>query len=152
MSNLIKIKQMDILHLVYVSQIGVATMSKSFEKLMQWAIPKGLFNQQSKMLTQYHDSFKNTAPDSVRMSIALVVPKPLEQDGEIRYKSIKAGKSIVGSFVISASEFEKSWTSMFVWMNKNGYKMIADPFEIYNNDYRTHPQQKFIVDLHIPID
>jgi len=38
-------------------------------------------------------------------------------------------------------------------MNENGYKKAAqNPFEIYHNDFRMHPENKCIVDFYIPIE
>jgi AraC family transcriptional regulator len=49
-------------------------------------------------------------------------------------------------------EFPNSWASLYAWMNTNGYKTTnQDPFEIYHNDYQTHPEKKFIVSMYIPI-
>ena len=50
-------------------------------------------------------------------------------------------------------EFEKSWTGLFIWMNENRYKKAdKNPFEIYHNDYRDHPDKKSIVDFYIPVE
>ena len=66
---------------------------------------------------------------------------------------IEAGKCIVGSFEIGLNEFEQAWTGLFLWMNENGYKKAdRNPYEIYHNDFNTHPEKKFILDLHIPIE
>ena len=74
-------------------------------------------------------------------------------DGEVGLTTIEQGKIIVGHFVIEPIEFEKSWDSLFIWMNENGYKK-ADryPFEIYRNNMNEHPEKKCIVDLCIPIE
>ena len=100
----------------------------------------------------FFDSFKVTSPDKVRMSIFLIMNDSFETEGEINKLTINKTKCIVGRFEIAANEFEKSWTSLFLWMNENGYqKGTENPFEIYQNDYREHPEKKFIVDLYIPI-
>jgi len=37
-------------------------------------------------------------------------------------------------------------------MNQNGYrKSDNNVFEIYHNDFKQHPENKFIVDFYIPI-
>lgn len=101
----------------------------------------------------FYDSFKVTAPEKVRMSIFLTTNEAFEIEGEINKLTINKGKCIVGRFEITPNEFEKSWTSLFIWMNENGYKKSPEnPFEIYHNDYRKHPKNKFIVDLNIPIE
>ncbi len=72
---------------------------------------------------------------------------------EIDTETIEKSKCIVGRFEITPHDFEKSWTSLFIWMNENGYKKAEEnPFEIYHNDFREHAKNKCIVDFHIPIE
>lgn len=154
MNAKIEIRETPELHLAGVTHVGVNGIENAFEKLMKWAIPKGfLKNPEAKMGRIFYDSFKVTAPDKVRMSIFLTTYEPFETENEINKLMINKGKCIVGRFEITPNEFEKSWTSLFIWMNENGYKKgIENPFEIYHNDYREHPENKFLVDLHIPIE
>lgn len=154
MNAKIEIKETPELNLAGVTHIGVNGIENAFEKLTKWAIPKRLLeNPKAKMGRVFYDSFKVTSPDKVRMSIFLVTNEPFEAEGEISKLVINKGKCIVGRFEITPNEFEKSWTSLFIWMNENGYKKSTEnPFEIYQNDYRQHPEGKFVVDLYIPIE
>ena len=87
------------------------------------------------------------------MSIFLITDTAFEETEEIYSLVIPKGRCIVGRFEITPNEFEKSWTGLFVWMNDQGYKKsTAHPYEIYHNDFREHPENKFIVDLCIPIE
>lgn len=154
MNARIEVKETPELNLAGVTHVGVNGIENAFEKLTKWAIPKGLLkNPETKMGRVFFDSFKFTAPDKVRMSIFLVTNEPFKAEGEINKLTISKGKCIIGRFEITPMEFEKSWTSLFIWMNENGYKKgNENPYEIYHNDYREHPENKFIVDLHIPIE
>ncbi len=154
MHAITEVKQIPELTVAYISHTGDLNMEATFEKLMQWAKPKGLMDTPDfNFMTMYHDSYKVTAPDKVRMSIGIVVKEPVAVSGEVGLMKISAGKYIVGRFEIPLDAFEKAWTSMFVWMNENGYKATdRPPFELYHNDFRTHPEKKFILDMYIPID
>jgi len=153
MSANIEIKEMPKMDLAYVSSIGPQNLETAYGKLMQWATPKGLRNDQTKMITVYHDSFKVTEANKVRMSASILLDKPVEAEGAIGLTSIEAGKFIVGSFEIGLNEFEKSWTGLFLWMNENGYKKAdRNPFEMYHNNFNEHPERKAIVDFYIPIE
>lgn len=153
MNAKIEIKEMPKMDLAYVSSIGPQNLESAYQKLMKWATPQGLMNEQTKMVTIYHDSFKVTEPNKVRMSASILLNKTVEADGEIGLTSIQKGKFIVGSFEIGLNEFEKSWTGLFVWMNENGYKKAdREPFEIYYNNFNEHPERKAIVDFCIPIE
>ena len=150
----IEIKEIPKLNLAGVTHVGINGIENAFEKLTKWAIPKGLLkDSEAKMGRIFYDSLKVTANDKVRMSIILTTNEPFEAEGEINKLTINKGKCIVGRFEITPNEFEKSWTGLFIWMNENGYKKsVENPFEIYQNDYREHPENKFIVDLFIPIE
>ncbi|KAF2328091.1 AraC family transcriptional regulator [Flavobacterium ginsenosidimutans] len=153
MNAKIQIKEMPKMNLAYVSSIGPHNLESAYGKLMQWAAPKGLMNDQTKMITVYHDSFKVTEANRVRMSASILLDKAVETNGEIGLRAIEAGKFIIGSFEIGLNEFEKSWTGLFFWMNENGYKKAdRDPFEIYCNNFKEHPERKAIVDFCIPIE
>lgn len=149
----IEMKEIPTLELAFITQIGHEGLGNAYTKLMQWAIPKGLLKEDSKMLTIYHDSFKITEADKVRMSACLILNKKTEVSGEIGLTSIEKGKFIVGHFEIGIHEFEKSWTGLFIWMNENGYKKAdRNPFEIYHNNFNEHPEKIAIVDFCIPVE
>jgi AraC family transcriptional regulator len=149
----IGIKKTSKMDLAYVSSIGPQNLQTAYQKLIKWATPQGLINEQTKMVTIYHDSFKVTEANKVRLSACVLLSKPLETSGEIGLTSIKEGKFIVGSFKIGLTDFEKSWTGLFIWMNENGYKKAdKNPFEIYHNNFNDHPEKKAIVDFYIPIE
>ena len=123
-----------------------------YQRLIQWAAPKGLMNQNTKMITIYHDSPKITDPNQLRMSACIVLNKPVKTDNLVSLRTIKGSKCIISRFEIQPHQFQQAWESNFVWMAENGYKKAdVDPFEIYHNNAQEHPENKFIVDLCIPV-
>ncbi len=154
MNAKIEIKEMPKLDLAFVTQIGDKGLAHAFNKLIKWATPKGLLNTDDlKMVTIYHDSFKITAADKVRMSACMTLKEAVEPSDEIGLTTIEKGKFIVGRFEIGMNEFEKAWSSLFIWMNENGFKKAArNPYEIYQNNFNEHPEKICIVDLCIPIE
>lgn len=150
----IEVKEMPQMEVAYITCMGVEGMEQSFERLIQWARPKGLLDSDNtKMATIYYDSFKTTEPSKVRMNACLVLEKPVEVSGEIGKTQIKAEKCIVGRFELAINEFEKAWTGMFLWMKEQGYSISeSNPYEVYYNDYHEHPEKKFILDLCIPVN
>ena len=149
----IKVKEISKMDFAYVSCIGSQNLGAAFEELIQWATPQGLMNEQTKMATIYYDSFKVTEAHKVRMNACILLNNPtIKTKDTIGLTTIEEGKYIVANFTIVISEFEKSWTGLFVWMNDNGYKMAdKNPFEIYHNNFNEHPEGKAIVDFYIPI-
>jgi AraC family transcriptional regulator len=152
MNAKIEIREIDKIDVVFVTSLGPQNLEAAYGKLIQWATPHGLMNEHTKMITIYHDSFKITEANKVRMSASMTLQRPANPEGEVGLTSIAAGRYIVGSFEITLNEFEKSWTGLFLWMNENGYsKSDNPPFEIYHNNFNEHPEKKAKVDFYIPI-
>ena len=153
MNTRIEIKELPAMDWAFITQIGPDGLDAAFSRLLQWAIPKGLVGENLKMGRIFHDSFKITQPEKVRMSACLLLQKPVEVSGEIGHTTTPKGNYIVGHFMIEPRDFGKSWQSLFLWMNENGYKKAdQNPFEIIYNNYNEHPEKKCIVDLCIPIE
>lgn len=153
MDTNIELKELPEMKLAYISHVGHDHLGLTFKRLLNWAGQKGLLNSPGfKMLNIYHDSFKITAADKVRMSACILLEKPVETGGEIGLKTIGKGKYVIGHFEIRTEEFGNTWTELYIWLNKNGYQTTEkNPFEIYHNDGNTHPEKKFKVDLCIPV-
>jgi len=152
MNAKIKIKETPMMELAYVSCIGANNIEQAYGELIRWATPHSLMNDQPKMITMYHDSFKITEANKVRISASILLNKMVEPKGAVGLRTIDPGKYIVGSFELALNEFEKSWTGLFLWMNENGYERVdKEPFEIYHNNFNDHPQKMAIVDFYIPI-
>jgi AraC family transcriptional regulator len=153
MNATIEIKELPAMNWAFITQIGPNGLDAAYGRLFQWAIPKGLVDENLKMGRIFHDSFKITEPDKVRMSACLLLQKNVAVSGEIGLTTTPKGKHIVGHFIIAPMGFSTSWKALFHWMNENGYKKAdQNPFEIIYNNYNEHPEKKCIVDLCIPIE
>lgn len=152
MNASIEIQQVSELNFASITHIGIQGVEHAFERLISWAAPKGLMTKNAKLGRVFHDSFKITSPAKVRMSICIKMDTNFKQEGEITKVTLPKSKCIVGRFGINPMQFEQAWNSLFIWMNENEYKKSPEnPFEIYHNDFREHPEQKLIADLYIPI-
>lgn len=150
----IEIRQMPEMHLASVTSIGVRNVEKAYEKLINWGISKNLFpGENLKMISVYHDSFKVTAPEKVRINACMLLDKPIKSEGEVFPETLPAGKYIVGNYFIGLEDFENAWNGLFMWMNEKGYQFRSVfPYEIYHTNYKDHPEGKMNVDFCIPIN
>lgn len=149
-----ELKQMSALSYAYISCIGSQELAAAYQKLIAWAIPLGLMTNNVKMMTIYHDSLKVTEETRARLSACMILgkEKPVDLQGEIGYGATQPGKYLVGSFEVVLDDFEKSWASLYLFMNENGYQRAdRDSFEIYHNNFNEHPEKKAIVDFYVPV-
>lgn len=148
-----EIKKTPRLDLATISHKGkMEAIGSVYNRLVKWATPKGLINEKTRMVTIYHDSPKITDPNNLRMSACIVLNNPIELDGEVNLRILSPTKCIVSRLEINPFQFQQAWESSFAFMIENGYqKSDVDPFEIYYNNAAEHPENKFIVDLCIPI-
>ncbi|HCA08855.1 helix-turn-helix domain-containing protein [Chryseobacterium sp.] len=150
----IEVKELPEMNLAAVMSLGIANVEPSYNVLIEWAKKKQLFPCENvKMISVYHDSFKVTPPDKVRIHACMLLDEKLDgQDGLVFSETIDVGKFIVGSGEVTLQDFEQCWVSLFLWMNEHHYSMRkAFPFEIYHSNFKEHPEGKMIVDFCIPI-
>jgi len=154
MKPTIEVKETPAINLAYLSHIGYANQEQTFNKLVSWASTKGLLDTADfKMLTIFHNSPKVTPLDELRLSICVVLSKPVEAEGEIGLTTIEEGKFVIGHYELLDAEFAPAWRELFAWMNERGHKKADRPtFELFHNDFRQHPEKKFIVDFYIPVE
>ncbi|CAM1365757.1 Transcriptional regulator, AraC family [Tenacibaculum sediminilitoris] len=150
-----KVKKMPTLKVAYLIHQGkMDAVGNTYLKLMQWAYPKGLIQQEDlKMLTIYHDSPKITDEDKIRMSVCMTLNTDIKTEGEVNVKEIPAAKCVVSRLEITPSEFQQAWESNFVWMSEHGFKKAdQDPYEILYTNPNEHPEGKCVVDICIPVE
>ncbi|MGH1386599.1 AraC family transcriptional regulator [Kordia sp.] len=155
MNAQITLKELEGIKLAGIMHIGeFDKMNQMYQRLLEWGqknevLPVSNF----KAITVYHDNPNVTQISKVRCSACITINRNIKDEGEIRSLTIQKGNYAVGNFVMNAEDFPKAWKSMSVWILENGYEFRdGDYFEVYLNDNKTHPEQKFIVDICIPIE
>lgn len=149
-----QIKVLNEIQLIGITQIGEFEKApQMFERLMKWSFEKGLLNgPEIKTATVYHDNPRVTEISKVRWSACLLVDSKIDTEEDLRNIIIHKGKYAVGHFEIDRFSFEKAWQNLIEWVKNNGFDFgIQDYFEIYHGDHRMHPENKFVVDICIPL-
>ncbi|WP_109300009.1 GyrI-like domain-containing protein [Aquimarina sp. AU474] len=155
MNTQITIKELPELKLASISHIGeFEKAGNMFERLMKWGHQKKvLLDSDFKAITIYHDNPNVTQTSQLRFSTCITISENIATDGEIRQITLNKGIYAIGHFEIKAEEISKGWRNMCLWVIENDYEFRdGDYFEMYHNDHRTHPEQKFIVDICIPLE
>ncbi len=155
MDTQLAIKELPELKLASISHIGdFDKAGNMFQKLMEWGHRKKVLTTSNfKAITIYHDNPNVTQSSKLRFSTCVTISENISADGEIRQINLKKGIYAVGHFEIKAEEISKAWKNMCIWVIENGYEFRdGDYFEVYYNDHRTHPEQKFILEICIPLE
>lgn len=147
-TELQKIKLAGIMHIGAFDKIG-----DMYQRLMKWGYKnKVLSSSNFKAITIYHDNPNLTQNSKVRYSACITINKPIEAEGEIKPISIQKGIYAVGRFELKGEDISRAWKNSCIWLMENGYEFRdGNYFEIYHNDHKTHPEQKFILDICIPL-
>ncbi|UUC44064.1 AraC family transcriptional regulator [Flavobacterium cerinum] len=153
MNTKITIQPIEPLHIVAVNHIGVDNLDAAFTTIINWSVEnEGIDPQKMEVIRIYHDSFKITAPEKVRMEIGVRINREVKPEAGIFYRLLEPGECITGDFEMDPQDFEKAWSYLYIMMNENGYTPTeALPFEIIRNNYKEHPEKKIIVTLYIPV-
>jgi AraC family transcriptional regulator len=105
------------------------------------------------VLSVYYDDPKTTEEDKFRTSACITVPEGTEVEGEIGKMTVHGGMYAVGRFELDPDEYEEAWNMIYGdWLPESRYQSDDRPsLEIYRNDPNTHPENKHIVDICIPV-
>lgn len=151
----VEVKNVPELYVAYTRHIGsYKDIDNNFKGILKWAEARDLFNRDDlKILTVYHDNPKITSTDRLRSSACITIPEGTETNGEICSMRIPGGKFAIAHFEINKDQFEEAWDVVCRdWLPDSGY--VPDDrfcYEIYNNNRRLHPENKFIIDIYFPI-
>ena len=153
MQTKIEVKEMSEMKTIYCRHIGpFHLIGQAYEKVSKWATPRGLLKEGTKTATVTHDDPSVTELEKVRQSACIIVEEDVKVEGEIGKLTIPGGKYAVGHFELGMGDFEKAWNTMCRWFTESGYQQgDGCTYELYHNDYTTHPENKHIVDICIPV-
>ncbi len=151
----VEVKEVPSLTVAYVRHVGpFQEMGRAFEKLMRWAGPRGLIRfPETKSLGIYHDDPEITDTDKLRSDACITVPPETKVEGEVGKMTVPGGLFAVAYAEISPGEFGEAWNALMRdWLPGSGYQPDDRMcYELYLNDPKTHPEGKFIIEIHEPI-
>lgn len=151
----VEVREAPEMTVAYVRHVGpFQGMAQAFEKLMRWAGPRGLLRfPETKTLGIYHDDPDITANDKLRSDACITIPPGTNVGGEIGAMTVPGGLFAVARAVVSPDEFGEAWNALMQdWLPGSGYEPDDRMcYELYLNDPKTHPEGKFIIEIHEPV-
>jgi len=151
---MIELKIMPAVNVAYVTCVGsFGKIGHAYKHLMGWAKARDLLGGHT--ITVYHDNPESTPMYKFRQSACLELSQEVDdpEDDGIRMTTISEGLYAVGRFEVTFAEFRGVWKLMFAWVRANSYEVLSNRgcYEIYYNNFKTHPERKSIIDICIPI-
>ena len=124
-----------------------------YKKLMNWARQNGYSNPKiNKTITIYHNDPNELGINNVRQSACIIADRKFDSNDTIKKDEFYAGKCALGRYEISFYEFKNAWTEMSEWVRGNNLEVSGkDSFEVYQNNFNNHPNNKCIIDICIPL-
>lgn len=157
----VEVKDFEEIDIAYIRHIGPymgddALFGRLIGQLCSWAGPRGLlYPGKSNVMSVYYDNPEITDHSKLRLDVCINIPKDTKIEGNtaIGKSNIPAGKYASAVFEISVEEYKDAWDFMYgEWLPQSGFQPEDKPcFEVYHNDPSTHPQQKHIVEIRIPV-
>lgn len=156
---LVEVKNLPDMNVAYVRNVGpykgdAKLFERLFSKLFKWAKARDLLDYQTtKVIALYNDNLNITDESKLRVTACITIPDNIEVDSYIGQLTIAGGKYAIARFELAKDEFKSAWDYLYAeWLPESGFQPDDKPaFEICNNDPKTNPAGKYLVDICIPI-
>ena len=144
--------------IAYIRHIGryqqdAILFDKLYDKLFQWAVPKGLINHQTPRFSIYQDNPEVTAQQHLRVMTAVPVPESIRESDTVGITTLTGGTYAVCRLLLTQTDFIRAWQWLFAaWLNPGGYELDdREMFERYHGEHIQKGIRYFDVDICIPV-
>ncbi len=136
-------------HVGPYNQIG-----KAFERLGALAGPAGLFQApNAAVLGVFHDDPRQTPPDKLRSSAAVVVADGTKLPDGLDEEVVPGGRFARYTHVGPYEGLPDAWSQFVTALGASGKRMREGPgLEVYRNDMNTTPKEQLRTDLYMPVE
>ena len=153
-----EVKEMEGMELASIHNVGPymgdqKLFENMFNKLMDWAGPKKLMTETTKMVSVYHNDPMTLPEEEHEMSVCISVAKEVTGSGDIKRIKLQSGKYAIGRYELSDNEYEDAWTNIIreKMVEANVEMLDGECFEVYLNNPEEHESGKQILDICIPV-
>lgn len=134
----------------------VEAPAASWEKLMQWAIPNGLFPPQQRLIGISLDNPETTAADACRHEACVTLPAGFAKELHpgVQFRTLPGGLYALHRFYDTADQLAVAYREMFGnWLPASEYEADEERhcLEFSLNNPADDPEGKCKVDLYVPV-
>ena len=154
----VAIKELQPVKVAYIRYIGryqqdAALFDSLYDNLFQWAVPRGLVDNQTPRFSIYQDNPEVTPQQHLRVMIALPIPESIGESDTVGITTLSGGAYAVCRLLLTQNDFIRAWQWMFAaWLNPGGYELDdREMFERYHGEQIRNGIRYFDVDICIPV-
>jgi len=158
----VQVRTMPAISIAYVRHYGMydpadkALFQGLFAKLLQWAIPRKLFNPPvTKAMTVFSSGHPQTSnPENLSVDACISIDPEVMVSGDVAKRILPGGQYAVVTMVDSTMDAcGKAWDQVFNhWLPDSGYQPGEGAYYIlYLSDPEQHPQKLFNVEMYLPV-
>lgn len=153
----VQVKQLQPLRVAFIRNIGpyqTIDSSRVWERLCQWAGPRGLLNDKTIYIGISHDDPKITPPDKIRYDACITVGAEVKTEGEIGIQEVSGGLYAVTTHQGPFESLDNYYYYLCgQWAPANGYELRSVPsFEIYHPKDKNSKIEEMLIEIHVPIE
>ncbi|MBK1659667.1 AraC family transcriptional regulator [Paracraurococcus ruber] len=142
------------LRLAVLRHIGpYEAIGPSFDRLLAWAGPRGLFRPETRSIALYHDDPLTVPAAQLRSDAGITVPPDVSAEGEVRILEVPAARCAVLRFKGPYAELEPVYSWLYgSWLPGSGEEPADQPvMEEYLNDPRSLPPSEWLTEILLPL-
>ena len=148
----VKIKKMPDLRVAYFRSIGPynnETTAPVWKKLVQWAKPKGLMNEQNMVLGVIWSDPDITPQNKLIYDACITLPESITVDKSVNIQNLPGGDYAVYHCEVDVHDIEEAWMSFFLnWLASSDYQPDTRPnYQIYYKNPEKQIPKRVILDL-----
>ena len=151
----VNVKTMEPRKVAFVRHIGpYKECTPAWNKLCEWAGPKGLLQPGIEMIGLCHDDPDVCGPEKVRYDACIAFDEDSTGQEGIGVQTIEGGLYAVFTHHGSYDKLSETYTQLCgQWVPQNGYEIRSLPsYEIYLNCPEDTPEDELLTDIYVPIE
>ena len=128
-------------------------LRETWEKLLAWAGPRGLFGPRTLKVGIDHDNPHVTAPDKLRYDACITTDRPVQPEGEIGTQEIGGGEYAVVTHKGPYETLHETYARLYGdWLPRSG-REPADThgFAVYRKTPPDTAPEDLVTDVYVPL-
>ena len=150
----IEVRQLEQTRVAFLRHVGpYDRVGKTWERLCDWAGPRGVFGPDTRLFGASHDDPEITLPDKLRYDACLTVDVAVEGEGEIGVQVLGGGEYAVALHEGPYSNLGETYAEIYGrWLPAEGREPGPGPcLEYYLNDPSSTEPEDLLTEVCVPL-